>query len=89
MEEVGLLKEEMRRVLESYAYKADWWARRREGFGRDWESVELAEGARAYADKQAAIYVALAKNCTRVWARNGDGDLDSYGILGDFDALAV
>ena len=87
MEEVGILKEEMRRVLESYAYRAHWWAIRREGYDRVWESVELAEGAQAYADKQATMYEALAEKCTRVWAENGD--LDTYGIVGEFDALVV
>jgi len=93
MEEVGMLNEEMRRTLKSHAHKSEWWTLRRDGCGRVWVSADHAEGARAYADKQAAMYEALATYCREVWAKSkgrvttrvapqrdvpsGDGDLDS------------
>ena len=106
MEEVRILNEEMQRILESHVYKAKWWGICWEGYGRDWASGDHVKGAQAYADKQAAMYVALAGNCRHVWAKYGwgqvtpsvalegdasssDNDLDSDGIVGEFEDLLV
>ncbi|KAF8181396.1 hypothetical protein K438DRAFT_1601641, partial [Mycena galopus ATCC 62051] len=51
-EEVILLEEEMRRVLEYCAWKVKWWEDRRNS--RTGVSAELAEGLQAYATEQAA-----------------------------------
>ncbi|KAJ7065997.1 hypothetical protein B0H15DRAFT_794417 [Mycena belliarum] len=51
-EELILLEEEMRRVLQYCAWKANWWDQRR--YSRKGVSPELAEGLCADATEQAA-----------------------------------
>ncbi len=52
-EEVMLLCEEMRRVLESLEFKALWWDNKYDARGN--ENVELREGVSAYASEQAHL----------------------------------
>ncbi|PPQ77497.1 hypothetical protein CVT26_006143 [Gymnopilus dilepis] len=64
-EEVLLLKEEMRRVLEYLGWKASWWRDRtalRQGL-----TQELEEGVRAFALAQADVQDALATEFRRMW----------------------
>ncbi|KAF9470387.1 hypothetical protein BDN70DRAFT_909531 [Pholiota conissans] len=65
MEEVMLLKEEMRRVLSFLEWKARWW--------RDRQSVQsvaakdLQDGLASYARRQAAVQDALAARFRSLW----------------------
>ena len=64
-EEVLLLREEMRRVLEFLAWKADWWSMR-----VDWRSdinKDLTEGLRAYAHTQANLQTMLSTEFRSIW----------------------
>ncbi|TFK80097.1 hypothetical protein K466DRAFT_667830 [Polyporus arcularius HHB13444] len=64
-EEVLLLEEEMRRVIEYFEWKAKWW---RENVGRRSEIAgPLRRGLGAYAEKQAAIFEGLAYQCAARW----------------------
>ncbi|KAJ7174318.1 hypothetical protein C8R46DRAFT_1214529 [Mycena filopes] len=64
-EEVALLKEEMRRVPVALRWKAQWWRDRREVA----EFAGLhAEGARAYAARQAALMERIAERFETMWA---------------------
>ena len=68
MEEVALLVEEMHRVLRFFNWKAqDWLAK---GELISWPGIlsqMRGEGLRAYANRQAALYRALAQNCLSLW----------------------
>jgi hypothetical protein len=64
-EEVLLLREEMRRVLEFLAWKADWWSTR-VGWRRD-INKDLAEGLRAYAQTQADLQTTLSTEFRTIW----------------------
>ncbi|KAJ7875574.1 hypothetical protein B0H14DRAFT_2568720 [Mycena olivaceomarginata] len=64
-EEVRLLREEMRRVPITLRAKAQWWLERRTPPG--FEGPE-AEGAAAYATRQAAMYSELAAAFEEMWA---------------------
>ena len=71
-EELLLVQEEMRRVLETFQYQRNWWERqngRRIGL-----SPEIMEGLSAYACKQAsqrqALYCGEQKFCYRVYLNN-------------------
>ena len=47
-------------------------------------SGDHVEGAQAYADKQATMYVALAGNCRCIWAKYGQGQVTpSVALEGD------
>ncbi|KAJ7030308.1 hypothetical protein C8F04DRAFT_1264074 [Mycena alexandri] len=63
-EEVKLLKEEMRRVPVALRWKANWWRER-----RDVEEFSggHAEGARAYASRQAALMESIADRFELMW----------------------
>lgn len=64
-EEVLLLREEMRRVLEFLAWKAGWWTTR-----LDWRgdtNKDLAEGLRAYAHTQADLQTTLSTEFRTIW----------------------
>ena len=74
MEEVGTLYEEMRRTLESHVHRAKWWRGRRDGCGREWVSADHVEGARAYADRQAAMLDAISIHCKQIWAKDEGKD---------------
>ncbi|KAL1698469.1 hypothetical protein EV121DRAFT_284741 [Schizophyllum commune] len=63
-EEVPLLREEMRRTLESLNVNASQWARVALA---DRRSGPLGEGARAYAYTQADTYVRLRAHFERLW----------------------
>lgn len=64
-EEVALLQEEMRRVVEYLEWKARWW--RGEGSRRPNAPLPLRLGLRAYAEKQAAVLENLAHSCACLW----------------------
>ncbi|KAF9564716.1 hypothetical protein CPC08DRAFT_720776 [Agrocybe pediades] len=64
-EEVLLLKEEMRRVLQYLEWKSRWW-RDRQTLGVD-VSRDLAEGIRGYAISQAEVQESLAKHFRKLW----------------------
>jgi hypothetical protein len=64
-EEVLLLREEMRRVLEFLAWKADWWSKRL-GWRTD-INMDLAEGLRAYAHTQANLQTTLSTEFRTIW----------------------
>ncbi|KAF6746959.1 hypothetical protein DFP72DRAFT_822360 [Ephemerocybe angulata] len=65
-EEVLLLEEEMRRTLDFFAYKAEWWlARKASTIGG--LTCDYDEGFSAYAHSQSAVYQTLWKECDRQW----------------------
>ena len=45
-----MLLEEMRRVVASYEYKAEWWRECWDGEGCKWPSMNHTEGACVYVD---------------------------------------
>ncbi|KAH9914777.1 uncharacterized protein BXZ73DRAFT_92737 [Epithele typhae] len=57
-EEVALLEEEMRRIVEFFEWKARWW--REQATRRGDVSAELATGLAIYAEKQACVFEGLA-----------------------------
>ena len=64
-EEVILLWEEMRQVLEFLAWRADWWTKR-----LDWRGVtskDLMEGLHAYAHSQADLQTTLSAKFRTIW----------------------
>ncbi|KAF7324858.1 CxC2 domain-containing protein [Mycena kentingensis (nom. inval.)] len=66
IEEVELIREEMRRVLRSLeTVQAEWREREK---GRDGADKELAAGARAYAKRQAAIYGKMSVSFRSRWS---------------------
>jgi hypothetical protein len=82
-EEVLLLREEMRRVLEFLEWHAGWWEDR-----RSLHSVlkpELAEGMLAYSSKQASIRRSIGASFNSLW-RSSD-ELINLGIGADNDIL--
>ena len=60
-----LLVEEMRRVIEFFEWKANWWVEQK-GLRTDINS-ELADGLQAYAEKQAHILRTMAKKFGGMW----------------------
>jgi len=60
-EEIQLLNEEMRRVLEFHEYKARWWEDRRSLSGDLIISASLADGIHSYAECQAQLHRDLAR----------------------------
>ena len=64
-EEVELLQEEMRRVIEFFEHKARWW--REQVVRRTSVAPALARGLAAYAEKQAAVFDSLALDCATLW----------------------
>ena len=67
-EEVALLVEEMNRVLRFFNWKMQDWLVK--GELKSWPGMLSrirAEGLRAYAHRQAALYRALAQNCFNLW----------------------
>ncbi|KAJ7089513.1 hypothetical protein C8R43DRAFT_1142184 [Mycena crocata] len=55
-EEVQLLEEEARRICVSFDYTADLWTQRRQAVDLRTVSAEVAEGAKAYATRQARMF---------------------------------
>jgi hypothetical protein len=64
-EEIKLLREEMRRVIEYFSWKAQWW--RVQGPRRTDADGYICNGAAAYAAKQAAMFENMAKSFVEVW----------------------
>ncbi|KAG2135246.1 hypothetical protein DEU56DRAFT_981136 [Suillus clintonianus] len=64
-EEVQLLREEMRRVLAFFEWQAVWWDT--QGSRRTFGSPESAEGAVAYAHRQASLRRSLAFHFRSIW----------------------
>lgn len=65
-EDLLLVQEEMRRVLETFKYQANWWENqngRRTGI-----SSEVIEGLSAYACKQASLRRALHSSFFSLWS---------------------
>jgi len=60
-----MLKEEMRRVLESLEWKSRWWKVRSES--RDDVGKDVREGLKAYALRQSSIQLALAEKFRELW----------------------
>jgi len=91
-EEVLLLKEEMRRVVEFLKWKAEWWMSR---VGHRSADSGLAEGLLAYAHKQTLLQKGLSQHFQSIWkapleelpqdqneptgSHNDDNDDDSDG----------
>jgi hypothetical protein len=64
VEEVLLLKEEMRRVIEFLRWKSEWWMSRT---GRRPADTALDEGLRAYAHKQSLLQKGLSQQFQTTW----------------------
>ena len=64
-EELLLVQEEMRRVLEYHKWKAAWW--RTQGTLRTHNDATILSGVSGYAHKQAAIALRLATKCAYYW----------------------
>lgn len=64
-EEVVLIKEEIRRVLQYHEHRALWWEERRDGGVAI--SSSHAEGIAAYAHDQANLHRKMAAHCIEVW----------------------
>ena len=65
MEEVELGSEEMTRVLKFYAYKVQEWTTRGETTP-EMTSFQ-ADAQRAYAHRQASMYLSLQARCATLW----------------------
>ena len=65
-EEVRLLQEEMRRVLQFLEWKAQWW--RSKASKRGGVDSTLANGLTAYSEKQAIITERLAQEFAKTWS---------------------
>lgn len=64
-EEVLLVQEEMRRVLEHHLWKGRWW---RSQIGNRVEVNDAYRlGLQCYAEKQAKLWEKLATKCVRLW----------------------
>ncbi|TFK79970.1 hypothetical protein K466DRAFT_504692 [Polyporus arcularius HHB13444] len=64
-EEVLLLKEEMRRVIEYFEWKASWW--RAQPARRSDAPSALRRGLSSYAEYQASVFESIANHCARRW----------------------
>jgi hypothetical protein len=64
-EELLLVQEEMRRVLEFHKWKAAWW--RTQSALRTHDDTAILSGISGYAHKQAAISLRLATQCADYW----------------------
>ncbi|OAX31006.1 hypothetical protein K503DRAFT_704426, partial [Rhizopogon vinicolor AM-OR11-026] len=95
-EEVELLQEEMRRVLQFFGWQATWWDSQKER--RFIEPTEERDGLRAYAARQASLRHDLRQNFSRLWKpylpqtatvpglSNSPFDLDGLAELPDLSA---
>jgi ABC-type proline/glycine betaine transport system substrate-binding protein len=66
-EEVDLLEEEMRRVLQFLEWRANWW-RGRVGLRAEQQPEALREGHAAYAYKQAGYMAGLRTGFKEEWS---------------------
>jgi len=64
-EELLLVQEEMRQVLEYHKWKAAWWCT--QGALRTHNDATILSGVSGYAHKQAAISLRLATQCAYYW----------------------
>jgi len=64
-EEVLIIQEEMRRVIQYFEWKGTWW-HEQAGVRTEGE-ISILHGVRAYAEKQAALCHQLAVSCARCW----------------------
>ncbi|KAJ8593477.1 hypothetical protein M405DRAFT_705554, partial [Rhizopogon salebrosus TDB-379] len=64
-EEVELLQEEMRRVLQFFSWQATWWDNQKER--RFVEFTEEHDGLRAYAARQGSLRRDFHRNFSRLW----------------------
>jgi|SRR6266849_4551788 len=64
-EEVILLREEMRRVIQYFDWKANWWVS--QAGCRTNVSVDIQQGLHAYALKQATMYRRMTKAAAARW----------------------
>jgi len=65
-EEVELLQEEMRRVLNFLEWHAQWWVERAGNRGKV-DDLGLREGLPAYALRQASIRIKLREKFATLW----------------------
>ena len=63
-EEVLLIREEMRRVIEFLKWKSKWWVLKAEHQSED---NGIAEGLHAYAHKQASLQNSLSQHFQLIW----------------------
>jgi hypothetical protein len=64
-EELEIVQEEMRRVVEYHRWRADWW--QRQVGARNSCDDETQSGLMGYAYKQAAICTRIAEQCAITW----------------------
>ncbi|KAJ7112861.1 hypothetical protein C8R43DRAFT_903440, partial [Mycena crocata] len=64
-EEIDLLEEEMRRILQFLTWRSDWWAERAGGRGS--EPGPQLEGEMAYAQRQAKLQADLRDKFATMW----------------------
>lgn len=64
-EEVELLQEEMRRVLQFLLWQAEWWEQQASRIAGS--SREHTEGVVAYAMRQASIRRLMRAHCIKLW----------------------
>ena len=64
-EEVYLVKEEMRRVLEFFNWKMNWWAERASHFGTRLDTI--AVGFIIYANRQISVLERIGQRFKRLW----------------------
>jgi len=65
-EEVELLHEEMRRVIQFFRWQVNWWEEQQ--YLRSDQVPEVLEGLAAYAAKQASIRRAFEAHFCKLWA---------------------
>ncbi|KAF9506632.1 hypothetical protein BS47DRAFT_1305001 [Hydnum rufescens UP504] len=81
-EEVQLLQEEMHQVLAFFEYQAAWWDSR--GTSRtDTCFLDLRDGVRAYAAKQAAIYRNRRIEFASMWSSPSTPDIPGLDSAGE------
>lgn len=64
-EDILLLEDEMRRVIEYFEWKATWW--RKQAARCSELATALQRGLGAYAEFQASIFERLASHCAKLW----------------------
>ena len=69
-EEVQILLEEQRRILQSFSRQASMWERRAVLAGEK-ECLILRQGAVAYAEKQKDLYERLRTRFSQMWTSTG------------------
>lgn len=67
-EEVELLQEEMRRVMQFFSWQAEWWERQTSRLSD--LDAEQSEGITAYALRQASIRRSMYDHCIALWSES-------------------